>query len=210
MLVRHFMTKEVFTLSPDQSCLVALRELRQRRIRRAPVLDRRNRLVGIVTERDLLNILPGTPVQTSTKVGEAALDIPVKQIMTIQPKTLHPNDHLESAAGLMLRYKLGGVPVVEEGAVIGIITESDIFRALWGILSPEGGSRIIFEKVHDSDMGLMDCVELCRKHGCRINSLLHYPRPEGGSINYLCIVGGEINALIEDLWAQPTKILSVE
>ena len=209
MFGKHFMTREVFTLSPDQTCLETLRELRQRHIRRALVLDR-NRLVGIVTERDLFHILPGTPGQTSTKAGEVALDIPVKHVMTTQPKTLHPNDHLESAARLMLKHKIGGVPVVEEGEVKGIITESDIFRALWRILSSETGCRIIFEKLHDTDMGLMDYVERCRKHRCRVNSLLRYPRPEGGSLYYLCIEGEEIDTVIDELWAESATVLSVE
>ena len=209
MFVKYFMTRGIFTLSPDQTCLETLRELRQRHIRRAPVLDR-NRLVGIVTERDLFHILPGTPAQTSTKSGETALDIPVKHVMTTQPKTLHPNDHLESAARLMLKHRIGGVPVVEEGKVKGIITESDLFRALWGILSSETGCRIIFEKLHDADTGLTDYVELCRKHRCRVNSLLRCPRPEGGSLYYLCIEGDEIDILIDDLRAESITVLSVE
>jgi acetoin utilization protein AcuB len=209
MFVKHFMTKELFTLSPDQTCLEALRELRKRHIRRAPVLDR-NRLLGIITERDLFHMLPGTPGQTSTNAGEAALDIPIKHVMTTQPKTLHPNDHLESAARMMFEQKIGGIPVVEEGMVKGIITESDIFRALWSILISETGCRIIFEEFHDKDMGLTDYVEHCRKHRCRINSFLRCPRPEGGSICYLCIEGKEIDALIDELWAESTKVISVE
>ena len=203
------MTREVFTLSPDQTCREALRELRQRHIRRAAVLDR-NRLVGIITERDLFHVLPGTPAQTSTKAGETALDIPIKYVMTTQPKTLHPNDHLESAARLMLKHRIGGVPVVEEGKVKGIITESDIFRALWSILVPETGCRIIFDEFDDTDMRVKDYVELCQKHGCRINSFLRCLRPEGGNTYYLCIEGEEVNALIDELWAESITVLSVE
>jgi len=209
MFVRNFMTREVFTLSPDQTCREALRELRQRHIRRAAVLDR-NRLVGIITERDLFHVLPGTPAQTSTKAGETALDIPIKYVMTTQPKTLHPNDHLESAARLMLKHRIGGVPVVEEGKVKGIITESDIFRALWSILVPETGCRIIFDEFDDTDMRVKDYVELCQKHGCRINSFLRCLRPEGGNTYYLCIEGEEVNALIDELWAESITVLSVE
>jgi acetoin utilization protein AcuB len=208
MFVRDFMTREVFTLSPDQTCLASLRELRQRHIRRAPVLDR-NRLVGIVSERDLFHILPGTPAQTSTEAGEATLDIPVKHVMTSRPKTLHPNDHLQAAARLMLEHKIGGVPVVEGDTLKGIITESDIVRALWRILSSETGCRLLLEESRDTDTGLMDYAERCRKHGCRLKSLLRYPRPEGGSIYYLCIEGEETDALIDDLWSESTKVLSV-
>ena len=207
MLIKHFMTREVFTLSPERTCLTALREMKQRRIRRAPVLDR-NRLVGIVTERDLFYVLPGTPGMSSTEAGEAALNIPVRNIMTTKPKTLHPNDHLGEAASLMLKNKIGGVPVVEGDELKGIITESDIFKALWRIFSSGTGCRIILETFHDK--GLMDYVERCRKHRCQINFFLRYPRPEGGSFYYLYIEGEAIDALIEDLWAASDKILSVE
>ena len=209
MLIKHFMTREVFTLSPERTCLTALREMKQRRIRRAPVLDR-NRLVGIVTERDLFYVLPGTPGMSSTEAGEAALNIPVRNIMTTRPKTLHPNDHLELAARLMLKNKIGGVPVVKGDDLKGIITESDIFKALWVTLSSEIACRIIFETFHDADNAFVDIAELCQKHRCHVRFFLRYPRPEGGSICYLCIEGEEIDALIDDLWAASDKVLSVE
>ena len=68
----------------------------------------------MISERDLGHILPGTPAQTSTEAGEATLDIPVKHVMATRPKTLHPNDHLESAALMMFNHKIGGVPVVPD------------------------------------------------------------------------------------------------
>ena len=209
MLIKHFMTREVFTLSPERTCQTAFREMRQRRIRRAPVLDR-NRLVGIVTERDLLYVVPGTPSMSSTKAGEAALDIPVRNIMTTRLKTLHPNDHLELAAHLMLKNRIGGIPVVEGDDLKGIITESDIFKALWTTLSSKTACRIIFETFDDTHNALVNIVDLCQKHRCHVKFFLCYPRPEEGSIYYLGIEGEEIDALTDDLWAASYKVISVE
>jgi acetoin utilization protein AcuB len=209
MLIKHFMTREVFTLSPERTCQTALREMKQRRIRRAPVLDRK-RLVGIVTERDLLYVVPGTPSMSSTKAGEAALDIPVRNIMTTRLKTLHPNDHLELAAHLMLKNRIGGVPVLEGDDLKGIITESDIFKALWTILSIKTACRIIFDPLHNANNALLDIVELCQKHRCHVKFFLCYPRLEVGSIYYLGIEGEEIDALTDDLWAASYRVLSVE
>ena len=62
MLVRNFMVSDVVTLSPDQTCHAALQELQRCKVRRAPVVQN-NKLVGIVSERDLLRVLPGTCAQ---------------------------------------------------------------------------------------------------------------------------------------------------
>ena len=81
------MTSDVFTLSPAQLCHEALTEFRSRKIRRAPVMEN-GRLVGIVSERDLLHILPGTCGQASTPAGEDGMALPVRNIMVTDVATL--------------------------------------------------------------------------------------------------------------------------
>ena len=71
MLVRNFMVSDVVTLSPDQTCQAALQELQRCKVRRAPVVQN-NKLVGIVSERDLLRVMPGTCAQASTEPAELA------------------------------------------------------------------------------------------------------------------------------------------
>ena len=80
MLVRHFMTRSPITLSPDKSCGDALQTMRRNRIRRAPII-KDDVLVGIVSERDLLRVLPGTVAQSSSEAGKASMDTPVSQVM---------------------------------------------------------------------------------------------------------------------------------
>ena len=114
MLVRHFMASDVVTLSPDQTCHEALQALQRCKVRRAPVVQN-NKLVGIVSERDLLRVMPGTCAQASTIAGEAGMDLPVRDIMRTKVITLSPSDHLKQAASIMLKHQIGGVPVVQGG-----------------------------------------------------------------------------------------------
>ena len=207
MLVRHIMTTEPFTLTMDQTARAALQEMKDRKIRRAPVLKGKE-MVGIVSERDLLHILPGTMGQATTDAGEVDMDFPIKRIMRTDVITLRPNDHLESAARMMLKHRIGGIPVLEEGKLVGIITESDIFKALWKILSFNKGCHIIFEDSHYVCTDLMEYFNLCEILGCEVHGFLRYPRPKGGNMYVLNVTGGKIDALINEIWAKGSQVIS--
>ena len=209
MLVRRFMTSDVFTLSPDQTCHEALAEFQRRKIRRAPVMDN-GQLVGIVSERDLLHILPGTYAQASSQAGEDTMALPVRHIMRTQVVTLGLNDHLAKAASLMLKNRIGGVPVVHDGKLKGIITESDVFKALYVMLSSSAGSIVIFEETAQAAQANHDYAGLCFKHGCLLHTLLRYPQPGGGAMYYLCIEGKNVDAVIDELWAMSSQVVWTE
>jgi acetoin utilization protein AcuB len=210
MLVRYFMTTNVITFSPDQTCHDAFHSFRKHRIRRAPVLDK-DRLVGIVSERDLYRVLPKTPWEASQDAGERVMDMPVGHIMTTPVHVLSPNDHIETAARLMLKYKIGGIPVVKEGHILGLITESDIFKAMWNILSHKTTCRILFiEKESDTKQFSNDYIGMCFVHHCRVHTFLSYPESEEGYMYYLCVQGGDIDNLIKDLWSHSCEVIIVE
>lgn len=210
MLVRYFMSQEVFALSPDTSCEEALKQLRERRIRRVPIMSG-GRLIGMVSERDLLRFLPGTIGLAGTDAGEASLTAPVRRVMSGEVFSVRATDHLETAARLMLSRKVGGLPVVEGKKLIGIITESDIFRALWSVLSSGAGSRIVMEEEPSGENGaLTDFVSLCSRNGCHIHSLLRHPLENGSVSSYLRVEGGGIDQLIEELWKEGDKVLVAE
>jgi acetoin utilization protein AcuB len=207
MLVRHFMAADPFTLAPGQTCQAALAVFNVRKIRRAPVVED-NRLVGIVSERDLLHILPGTCAQASTQAGEDCLALEVRHVMRTEVVTVAPNDHLAKAASLMLRNRIGGLPVVHDGRLKGIITESDIFKALYAILTPPAGVTIVFEELPQT--AEVDYAGLCIKHRLRIHSLLKHPKPGGGAMYYLCVDGKNEDAFIRELWARSNQVVFVE
>ena len=131
MKIREYMSTPVITIKKQTGVQDALRIMRMQRIRRLPVVDDSNHLIGIVSERDLLYASPSPA--TSLSVWElnyllAALE--VGSLMSRNVFSTTPDATLQSAARLMLQHKIGGLPVVDRNqCVVGVITESDIFRA---------------------------------------------------------------------------------
>jgi acetoin utilization protein AcuB len=118
MLVRNRMSRPALTVRQDADFQKALALMQERKLRRLPVVDERNRLVGIVVERDLL-LAAMRYLQSRVEVG----DIMTRDVLTVRPDT-----DLVEVARTMQERKIGGLPVLEDGQIVGIITESDIFR----------------------------------------------------------------------------------
>ena len=105
--------------------------MKQRRIRRLPVVDRNGRLVGIVTRGDVREASPSNATSLSIyEIHYLLSQLAVEAIMTRNPRTVTPDTTIKEAARLMLDHKISGLPVVEGDQLVGIITESDIFRGL--------------------------------------------------------------------------------
>jgi acetoin utilization protein AcuB len=139
LLVKDSMTREVVTLSPQTTAGEALALCRERRIRHLPVLDD-GRLVGIVSDRDLRSATPalGDPAR-----AEALGRILVRDVMAREVATIRPDDPIEEAANAMREKKIGCLPVVEDGALLGIVTSSDVMEALVYLMGAhEPGNRL--------------------------------------------------------------------
>jgi acetoin utilization protein AcuB len=139
MLVRERMTPNPITISPDTSVRDALHLMREKKIRRLPVIDERGQLAGIVSEKDLLYASP-SPV-TSLNVWEVhdlLYKLTVQKVMTTRVITVSENQPVEDAARIMEDAKVGGLPVMRGKTLVGIITESDLFKAFLQFL---GGRR---------------------------------------------------------------------
>jgi acetoin utilization protein AcuB len=133
MQVREIMSGNVTTIEASQSCLEAVGRMHRARIRHLPVVDADGRLVGIVTDRDLRHRLFTSRVLH--EIGSVPVDallrgVPVSEIMSTPVVTAAPTDDLEGAASLMLEDKVGSLPVVEAGRVVGIVTETDLLRRI--------------------------------------------------------------------------------
>jgi acetoin utilization protein AcuB len=128
MFVGERMSHPVISVTPEVSIHDALAMFKKEHIRRAPVM-KDGKLVGIVSERDLLNASP-SPV-TSLSVWEMNYlisKVTVKQVMSKKVKTIDVNTPIEEAARIMADTKIGGMPVVRSGKVVGMITETDLFK----------------------------------------------------------------------------------
>lgn len=102
----------------------------EKKLRRFPVMSG-DALVGIVTDRDLRNAIASSVVLTEKKYHDFLLDtVKVESIMTSDPVTAEPDDDLRTVAGTILEKKFGGMPVVDNGKLVGIITETDLIKTL--------------------------------------------------------------------------------
>ena len=146
MFVRNWMSAPAVVIPPVVPVAAALGFMERRQIRRLPVVDY-GRLVGIVTRNDLVAAIGrGRP---DRRTGEKAVD----ELMAKKPITVHPEETLERAAEIMLRNRISGLPVVDEERVVGIITESDVFRALCRMLGiGEKGARVVMSVKDDQDL----------------------------------------------------------
>lgn len=130
MLVKKRMTKNPITVKPDLPIAEALEWMRREKVRHFPVVDKKGKLVGIVARDDLLYASP-SPV-TALSVWEVTYlmsQVTVKEMMTEEVITTTEDTPLEEAARLMHDNKIGSLPVMRDGTVVGIITETDLFEA---------------------------------------------------------------------------------
>jgi CBS domain-containing membrane protein len=130
LLVRDLMTEDVVALEPHDT-LATLRDLMyERRIRHMPIVDDAGRLVGLVSQRDLLRNALIEQVQVPDAVEQAVLErLEVRDLMTTEVESVRPDADVRAAAQILLDHKYGCVPVVEAGKkLVGILTESDFVR----------------------------------------------------------------------------------
>jgi acetoin utilization protein AcuB len=143
MFVRNYMTPNPFTVEPDVSFPEAMGILRRKKIRRLPVVEH-DHLIGIVVEEDLLSNQPSPATTLSIHEMYALLErLRVRQIMTRPVITVEGDCPVEEAARIMVENKIGCLPVMDGDRLIGIITETDIFKTLVEVLGgQEAGIRL--------------------------------------------------------------------
>ena len=131
MKVKDLMSREVLTIGPSDSCREAVGRMHQARVRHLPVINRDGMLVGVVTDRDLRHYLFSPNVFKTLRQNsvEALLQAaPVAQIMSRLVISVPPEAELSDAAHVMMTERIGSLPVVDGGRVVGIVTETDLLR----------------------------------------------------------------------------------
>lgn len=130
MKVRDLMSTDVATVGRNDTLTLADDFMKTKRIRHLPVLED-GRLVGILTQRDLFHAALSTAMNFGAKAQkEFLVTVPVKEVMTDEVVTIGPDEDAKAAARKMLELKIGCLPVVEDGKLLGLLSESDLLRVV--------------------------------------------------------------------------------
>ncbi|TAK06950.1 MAG: CBS domain-containing protein [Candidatus Manganitrophaceae bacterium] len=130
MRVYDYMTQKVFTIRSDKKLFAAQEIMNWARVRHIPVVDQDNRLVGVVSHRDLLHASLSAIADPAPEVERKQFlsTIPIEKVMKTQVETIAPGAPIQEAAKLMRTKKIGCLPVVENGKLVGIISEYDLLQ----------------------------------------------------------------------------------
>ncbi|HPU44146.1 MAG TPA: CBS and ACT domain-containing protein, partial [Dictyoglomaceae bacterium] len=175
MLVKMRMTKDPISVSPDTSILEAWKIMQNSQVRRLLVIDK-GKLVGIVTERDLRSVSPSRATSLSIfEINYLLEKLKVKEAMTSNPITVDADAPIEEAALIMKNNKVSALPVIEEGKVVGIITESDIFRAFIEMLGEGKRGLRYMLRIKNTPGEIAKVVNLMAERGINIMSMATFP-----------------------------------
>lgn len=147
MLIRERMSRPVITINAESSMKDALELMRREHIRRLPVVNKRGQLVGIVTETDLAKASPSQATTLSVfEIRTLTSKVKVEEIMTTEVVTITEETPIEEAARIMADYEVSGLPVMREGKLVGMITETDLFKVFLELFAArESGVRLTVE-----------------------------------------------------------------
>ena len=147
MLVGERMKHPVLTITADVPVQDALARMRKDKIRRYPVVDKRGKLIGIVTDTDLMNASPSDATTLSVwEINYLLSKITVERVMAKEVITTTEDATIEEAARIMADNKIGGLPVLRDDRLVGIITETDLFNIFLEMLGARSaGVRVTVE-----------------------------------------------------------------
>ena len=179
MRIRDMMTKNPITVDSETLVIDAQKIMKENDIRRLPVVDK-GKLQGIITKHDLLEASPSPATSLSVhELNYLLSKMKVKEIMKKNPLTLTPDTPFEEALRIGQDKRIGSFPVVENGKLVGIATESDIVRFLTRALGiREEGSRITIEGLGGKLTDLEKIISIVNQHNTIVLSMISLPRPE--------------------------------
>jgi acetoin utilization protein AcuB len=217
MFVSMWMTREVTTIAPTATLADIATLMMRRRIRRLPVIGERGALLGIVTHSDVLHAFPPDINPFAINAAEsiaaitAAADrvrLTASDLMAREPHTTTPDAPVESAARLMRDHKIGALPVLSNHALVGLITESDIFRAMVEVFETRDRAvRVTFSLKPGEDV-LPLVADIARRRALRVTSFMSLPHHEPP----VCVVqlaGTQLDAALDDVWKSQHRVINV-
>ncbi len=207
MIVKNRMTRNPITISPDTPVAEAQRIIRREKIHRLPVLNKKKELVGIVTEKDLLYASP-SPATTLDihEITYLLSQLTVKKVMSTQVLTITSDTVLEEAARIMVDSDIGGLPVVDSGSLVGIITESDLFKVFMELFGARHSGLRVTILIPDKPGEISALGQAITEKGGDIISLGTFLGTDAS--NAVCTI--KVQGLAKDVLVEALKPCSIE
>lgn len=173
MIVEEIMRTEVVALSKDDSIANAIKLMNEKKIRHLPIIDENQRLIGLVTDRDIRDATPS--ILFETEKFKELLQNPLKMIMKTEIITGHPLDFVEEISAILYEHRIGCLPILKDDKLVGIVTETDLLRTLVELTGANQPGSQIEVKVPNKSGMLYEITTVIRNRKANIQSVLVYP-----------------------------------
>jgi len=211
--IREKIKRNPVTISPDASFFEARNMIHEKGVRHLPVVDKNNRLVGIVTDRDIRKTAPSDATMLSIqelnyllgKVKVSSFMTPKEKLITITPDTL-----IEEAVQLMHDHKIGCLPVLEGGKLYGIFTETDALDQLADVFGLKQKGTRLTVALEDKPGTMLGVFEVFKKHNVNVTSLVSPSfMVEGKRVAAIRIRTEKYEPIVKDLEKAGYVVLSI-
>jgi acetoin utilization protein AcuB len=193
------MTTDLVTIRKEASIQEAMALMKQKSIRHLPVVDEHMKLLGWITDADLRGVLIASMLEELT----------LEDVMIRRPLTVHPETQLENAARILLENRVGGLPIVKNGSLVGVITVADVLSAFITFLGLFSESTRLDVKVSGSPNPLPEITRIVRLHGGEIISICHLPSQHGPEYSYsIRLRRTDLKPIISDLEEHGMEVAS--
>ena len=208
MIVGMYMKRDVVVISPTASLVEGIQKMSTHRIRRLVVMQGSS-IRGIVTQRDIAEAFPPHLNPFSVLgVEQAAASATIESIMKRTVITIKEYEPIEYAAELMTRHRIGCLPVTQDRLLVGIITESDIFRAFTGLLAERDGAvRLTFD-LTERETVLTFLEEATQALDLELISFLTF-HENSRRLAVARVQGAKVDKLIDKLWESGHSVVNV-
>lgn len=198
MKIKNWMVKNPITIGPHASVGEAVDLMRKHSIRHLPVVEN-DAMQGLITESNIRQYSFPSMLQ----------ELSVSDVMIMNPITVDPNASIDSAAQLIHKYKIGGLPVLEKRRLVGILTITDILAAfieLLGLLQESSRLDVILSEAGGT---LDDVIRLIREMGGKVVSIGMEAQTSRKKTHYIRLEKGDLSSIVKALEKQGHKVVSV-